>query len=86
MRRVFRSGLVLAAALFATSALAQSSGDTSGPASGSTVKPSAATQKEVADPGATTQAGSPGVAAKAGSEGGPAPKKKTKTMKKKKHT
>jgi hypothetical protein len=59
-------------------AVAAETGETSGPAVGTNVKPSTATQKEgqnASDLLPSTQAGAPGTPAKQGSEGGEAPKK-----------
>jgi hypothetical protein len=45
-------------------------GDTSGPAAGTNVAPSAATQKQVSTPERSTAAGAPGAAGKQGAESG----------------
>ncbi len=64
--------MVLGLPAFAQSS--QSSGTTSGPAAGSNVEPSTATQKQAGNR-PSVAAGSPGVAAKKGSESGAKPKK-----------
>jgi hypothetical protein len=64
--------LVLGVPAFAQSG--QSSGTTSGPAAGSNVQPSTATQKQAGNK-PSVAVGAPGVAAKKGSESGAKPKK-----------
>ena len=75
----FALGLILASAVLVPAASAEEAGDTSGPASGTTVKPSTAVQKEktkiVPEDAQSTQGGAAGTEAKPGSEGGEAPKK-----------
>jgi hypothetical protein len=50
-------------------------GDTSGPAAGTRVTPSTATQKQVSSPDRSTAAGAPGATGKQGAESGEKPTK-----------
>jgi hypothetical protein len=50
-------------------------GDTSGPAAGTNVTPSTATQKQVSSPERSTAAGAPGATGKQGAESGEKPDK-----------
>ena len=74
----------LAAALFtaplAMAAPNSSAGETSGPASGTVTKPSAAVQKQAANPGETASGGV-GVAGKPGAEAGPDTQKQGQSSK-----
>ncbi len=71
----FRTGLAAAAlalAGFTAPVAIAAQGDTSGPASGSTVKPSGATQKQASSQNGMS-AGAPGAEGKQGGESGRAP-------------
>ena len=72
-------GLVLAGSAYAqqttTAQQGQAAGTTSGPASGTNVEPSAATQKKAGTPNSgAVSAGAPGAEAEKGSESGQKPK------------
>jgi hypothetical protein len=54
-------------------------GDTSGPAVGTSVKPSAATQKQVTSPSSSTAAGAPGATGRQGSESGEKPNRPSRS-------
>lgn len=71
--RAFPQLLAFLLLLLAGAALAQEPGNTSGPASGTNVKPSTAIQKEnPGPPGSPNAAGAPGVEGKPGVQGGQA--------------
>ena len=75
---VMALGLMSAGAAYAQQATpqqGQASGTTSGPAAGSTVEPSAATQKKAGTPNSgAVSVGAPGAEAEKGSESGQKPK------------
>lgn len=77
MNKTFLGSMALAASLLAApvvlAAPNSTQGDTSGPASGTVTTPSAAVQKQAANPDGTA-AGAPGVSGKSGGESGPQPK------------
>ena len=81
MDRMFATVAAATFIFLGTPAMAQQSGDTSGPAAGTAVKPNAATQKQLDDSssGSATPAGAAsgaaGTEAKPGSEAGAAPEK-----------
>ena len=77
MNKTFLGSMALAASLLSAPVVhgrAQfAQGDTSGPAAGTVTTPSAAVQKQAANPDGTA-AGAPGVSGKSGGESGPQPK------------
>lgn len=70
--KVFTAGALAVSLCCAPLAIA-AQGETSGPAAGTNVTPSTATQKQASNPNGSTAAGAPGMAGKQGGESGAKP-------------